>query len=332
MKNLELLNGIFGDNLAELTEDHKTAINEKLEKLIETRVDSKVKFQVEVAEAEAKEKYDTLLNETVTKYDEQVKIIESKTVDMAKTHKSKLEKQVKELSEQVTAQKNKEVESFKKTIVEKLDKYLEMELDKKVPETYVESVAQVSVLQPIVEGFKKVMEDNYVKFDEDNFGLLKDAREEIIKLREDHAKVVNESMDLTDELKTLKRSAKISEVCEGLTDTQRERATTLLETYDSNEISERFDAIRDFIIEGYSSEEETSAAKEEETGVEESSNESPAPADTVSKGVEESEAEDEDDVVSTGVEEGEEEAPSELSEQRLIESWAKEYKRQVGLK
>jgi hypothetical protein len=109
----------------------------------------------------------------------------------------------------------------------------------------------VSVLSPIVNGFKKIMEENYLKFDEENFGLLKDAKAEIMKLREEHAAAVNESMETNSELKNLKRFLKISEVCEGLTDSQRERASKLLESYDVNEIPDRYNAIRDLIIEGF---------------------------------------------------------------------------------
>jgi hypothetical protein len=326
-KNLELLTGLFGDQVTELSEDQRDTISEKLDRLIETRVDGKVKFQTEVLEAEAKEKYDALLKESTSKYETTLTNVESKTVELAEAHKSKLEDQVKTLSEELKTKKNEEVASFKKDIVEKLDKYLEMELDKKIPDTYVEAVAQVSVLNPIVEGFKKTMEDNYIKFDEENFGLLKDAKEEIMKLREESATSVKESMEFNSELKDLKRSVKISEVCEGLTDSQRERATKLLESYDEGEIGERYDAIRDLIIEGAEYDKgEPAKEVEEEIG-----DESEAPAE---KGVtKESEAEDEDkDPVEEA--EGDEEAPAEAdkevtTESTLIESWAAEFRRQV---
>lgn len=249
-KNVELLKGLFGDQVQALTEDQTEAISSKLDKLVETRVETKVKFQTEVLEAEAKEKYDSLLTEATSKYDKQLGSVEGKTVELAESYKAKMESKVNDVVTKLQEKKEQEVESFKKEIVEKLDKYLELELDKKIPQTYVEAVAKVSVLEPIVEGVKNSLTENYIKFDENNFGLLKDAKQEIIKLREENASTVKESMDMNSELKDMKRSLKISEVCEGLTDSQRERTTTLLESYDVDEIGERFNAIRDIIIEG----------------------------------------------------------------------------------
>jgi hypothetical protein len=330
-KNLELLTGLFGEQVTELAEDQREAISKKLDRLLETRVESKVKFQTEVLEAEAKEKYDTLLNEAVTKYEHTLKKVESKTIELAEAHKSKLEAKVKTLSEQLKTKKEKEIASFKKDIVEKLDKYLEMELDKKIPDTYVEAVAQVSVLTPIVEGFKRAFEDNYIKFDENNFGLLKDAKEEIMKLREESANSIRESMELNSQLKNLKRAVKISEVCEGLSDPQRERATKLLESYDESEIVERYEAIRDLIIEGA---EYTKPAKAEEPKVEqEIGKPSKATSAKVVKKVKEEEEPDED-LEATNEEEEEEDGdkPTQVTEARLIEGWAKEFRRQVGLK
>jgi hypothetical protein len=328
-KNLELLSGLFGDQVTELSEDQRDTISDKLDRLIETRVDGKVKFQTEVLEAEAKEKYDTLLTEATSKYGETLEKVESKTVELAESHKSKLEKQVKTLSEQLKTKKEKEIASFKKDIVEKLDKYLEMELDKKIPDTYVEAVAQVSVLNPIVEGFKKTMEDNYIKFDEENFGLLKDAKEEIMKLREESATSVKESMEINSEMKTIKRTMKISEVCEGLTDSQRERATKLLESYDEAEIGERYDAIRDLIIEGAEYDKgEPAKEVEEEIG-----NESEAPAEKGVTKKTESDDKDEDDLEESD-DKVEDDAPAGkdvTTESVQINEWANEFRRQVGL-
>jgi hypothetical protein len=331
-KNLELLTGLFGEQVTELSEDQRDAISHKLDRLVETRVDSKVKFQTEVLEAEAKEKYDSLLTEATSKYDKTLKKVESKTVELAEAHKTKLEKQVKTLSEQLKASKAKEIASFKKDLVEKLDKYLEMELEKKIPDTYVEAVAQVSVLSPIVEGFKKTMEDNYIKFDEENFGLLKDAKEEIMKLREEQATSVKESMNYSSELKNLKRAMKISEVCEGLTDSQRERAKKLLESYDETEITERYEAIRDLIIEG--AEYDKGVPAKEKIGVESKAPSAKGPVKVESA----DEDEDDKDKVEESDDEDSDDAPEakegdkELKESTLIEGWAKEFRRQVGLK
>ena len=247
--NIDLLKGLFGEQVVELNEDQRAAVSSKLEKLIETRVDTKVKFQTEVIEAEAKEKYDTLLKEATTKYAKDIKAVEAVVLEKATSFKKNIEQKSKKLLEQVNTKKTKDIEIFKESIVEKLDKYLDLEMDKKIPNVYVEAVAKVQVLEPIVEGFKKTMQENYIKFDEENFGLIKDARSEIIKVREQLAESTKKNMEMNSKVKKFERSVKISEVCEGLTEAQRERASKLLESYDTDEIKERFGSIRDLIIE-----------------------------------------------------------------------------------
>lgn len=248
-KNIELLKGIFGEQVSQLTEDQTATLSEKLDRLIDTRVETKVKFATEVAEAEAKDKYDALLSETKSEYEDSVKTLSEALTEKAEAFKSKLQEKTDAVVSAITEEKDAEMAEFKESIIDKLDKYLDLEVKKNVPDTYVEAMAQVSVLQPIVEGFKKVMEENYIKFDEENFGLLKDAREEIIKVREELAESTKESMELNQELGNFKKSVEISKVCEGLTDSQREKATKLLEDYDADEIAERYSAIRDIIIE-----------------------------------------------------------------------------------
>ena len=266
--NIDLLKGLFGEQVVELTEDQHASVSAKLEKLIETRVDAKVKFQTEVIEAEAKEKYDTLLKESTAKFSKDIKAVETVVLEKATSFKKSIENKMKTLVAEVKTKKEKDLESFKESIVEKLDKYLDLELDKKVPDVYVEAVAKVQILEPIVEGFKKTMQENYIKFDEENFSLIKDARSEIIKTREELAESTKANMDLNSELKKFKRSVKISEVCEGLTDSQRERASKLLESYDVDEIGERFSTIRDLIIENVDNKSDASKEEEKEIGEE----------------------------------------------------------------
>jgi hypothetical protein len=326
----DILKGLFGDQVTELTEEQTNVISSKLDKLIESRVDAKVKFQTEVVEAEAKEKYDVLLSEATTKYKDNVKQLEEALVEKAATFKESLHKAHNEVKTKLSENKDSEIKEFKESIVEKLDKYLKLELDKKIPDTYVEAVAKMQIFEPIVEGMKKTFEDNYLKIDEENFGLLKDAREEIIKARESEASLVKENMEINDELQKYKRSMKISTVCEGLTDTQRERASTLLESYDVDEIEERFTTIRDIIIESdeKEDEEEVEVKVEEGQGDEE---EVVAKADKGSE-TEEDKPESEEDVMNSPVEEKvfvPESADREAlqDDSRLIESWAREFKR-----
>lgn len=320
--NIDLLKGLFGEQVVELNEDQRAAVSSKLEKLIETRVEAKVKFQTEVIEAEAKEKYDVLMKEASAKYSKDIKAMETVVLEKAMNFKKSIENKSKVLLEKVKTKTTKDMEVFKEGIVEKLDKYLDLELDKKIPDVYVEAVAKVQILEPIVEGFKKTMQENYIKFDEENFSLIKDARAEIIKVREQLAESTKQNMDYKSKMKKFERSMKISEVCEGLTDTQRKRASKLLESYDADEIKDRFDSIRDLILENTNVEDK----KGEEEVEEAIGDPTDAPAGDVKKGEEVMEDETEETVVAPKAEE----KPDPLAEERKqVNEWAQIFRNKV---
>ena len=331
-KNLDMLTGLFGDQVKELSEEQTSEIGERLEQIVESRVDAKVRFQTEIVESDAKEKYDTLLNEATAKFEADTKSLEDDMVSKASEFKKTLEEANEAKVAALEEAQEKEIESFKQMVVEKLDKYLNLELSKKVPETFVESVAKVEVLEPIVEGFKKVMSDNYVKFDEENFGLIKDARSSLVKSHKENTSLVNENMELSSELQTLKRSVKISQVCEGLTDTQRERAEKLLESYDVDEIETRFEAIRDIVIESVEVPAASKVIKEETdvNGKEEELDGSDVETKDVADAEEDVMETDEDlqnEVVEEALNPMLADAEAATDDSRLIESWAQEFKR-----
>lgn len=329
---MDVVKGLFGDQVSELSEEHINAIGAKVDKLVEARSDAKVKFQIEIAEADAKEKYDALLKEAKAKFAKDIALLEEEAIKKAKAFKQKLETAHKSTSTKITESKDSEVASFKTDLVEKVNKYLKYELTKKIPDTFVEAVAKVQILEPIVEGFKSVMKENYIKIDEENFGLIKEARSEIVKTRGELAEIVKENMELNSELQSYKRLAEISKVSEGLTDAQRERASKLLESYGVDEIQERFNAIRDIIIEEKEEDKEEEDKKESKKGKFPPKGGSKVPADKGGKKVEVEEAEEEEDVTSVPLKEEKKIVPESADaealkdDQRLIESWAERFR------
>ena len=324
-KNFELLKGIFGAQVTDLTEDQKKVVSDKLDTILETRVDTKVKLKTEVVEAEAKEKYDSLLKEATTRHEGAVTKVQKVVTENAEKFKARLEKKLKETVQSIEAKKQEEIKLYKEEMVKKIDKYLDYELDKRIPDNFVEAKAQVQILDPIVEGIKKVMEENYIKFDDQNFSLLKDARSDVVKTREELAKTVKENMDINSKLKDLQRRVKISEVCEGLTDTQSERAKKLLESYDVDEMEDRLNSIRDIIIEG------TEGKKEEEKFGKEASTETDKGAcDKEAENEEADEVEDEEEEEKKKEEEKKDLAENLDPDKAFMDNWLSEFRRQVG--
>tara|TARA_B100001059_G_C17823517_1_gene579855 strand:- start:522 stop:1469 length:948 start_codon:yes stop_codon:yes gene_type:complete len=231
-----------------ITQEDAQLITEKIEGIVEARVDAKLEIEKELIESEVKEKYDTILFEKTEEFNSKVLSMEESFLEQSTKFKEELTVEAKETVDTFKQEKEQEMETFVEGIINKLDEYLELEVSKHISTDLIESSAKIAVLEPIVNGFKSVMEENYIKFDEDQFGLLKESRSEILNLREQLAESVESQMKMNKSFKSLEKDVKISKVCEGLTESQRERAIKLLEDCEVSEVETRFSMIRDMII------------------------------------------------------------------------------------
>lgn len=249
-----------------ITGDEAKLITEKIESIVEARLEAKLEIEKELIESETKEKYDTILAEKTQEFESKVTSLEESFVAKVEEFKTTLTEETQEKVSTFKDEKEAELETFVEGIIEKLDEYLDLEISKALPDDQIENSAKIAVLEPIVHGFKSVMQENYIKFDEEQFGLLKESRSEILKLRDQLAESVKDQMDMNKSFKSLEKDVKISKVCEGLTESQRERASKLLEGCDASEVEKRFSMIRDMVItEEKSSNEEYVAEEVEET-------------------------------------------------------------------
>jgi hypothetical protein len=278
----DILKDVLGDGFTQLNEDEVSALTEKfntkVEALIEARLDAKVQFATEVAESEAKEKYDTLLKEHTGSYETTLEKITESVKEKSSSFVTALEEKTEKVIETISEEKEKEIEEYKEWLEEKMDQYLDQELKEMLPEETIEHRAKADVLEPIVSGFKKVMEENHIKFDEENFSLIKEAKEELIKQSKEIERLTEGKMGVSKELDDFKRQVKISKVCEGLTEDQSERAVRLLEDCDVDAIEEKFSYIRQDIINASTSvkEEVTESVEETENSSEVESHEGEA--------------------------------------------------------
>lgn len=231
-----------------ITQEDAQLITEKIEGIVEARVDAKLEIEKELIESEVKEKYDTILSEKTEEFNSKVLSMEESFLEQSTKFKEELTVEAKETVDTFKQEKEQEMETFVEGMIDKLDEYLELQVSKLISTDLIESSAKIAVLEPIVNGFKSVMEENYIKFDEDQFGLLKESRSEILNLREQLAESVEAQMKMNKSFKSLEKDVKISKVCEGLTESQRERAIKLLEDCEVSEVETRFSMIRDMII------------------------------------------------------------------------------------
>ena len=249
------LTRIFGEQVKELSADQINKICEEIETIVEARTQGELQIKIEIAEAEAKDKYDSTLKESVSVYESEKKEMEKALLERAVAYQNKLVEKMEAFVESYTKNVEGELETFKESLVDKLDKYLELELTESIPQQFVESTAKVAIYEPIVEGFMNLVSQHYVKADTESYGLFKEAHTEIADLRKENSRVNNKLMEVNKQLvesvkmkENYERSNEISKVCEGLTTAQLKRASRLLENVDSSKIVSHFEKIKDIVL------------------------------------------------------------------------------------
>jgi hypothetical protein len=333
MKDIDL-KVIFGEAIDELGSDQQTQIQTKIGEIVTARV-AALEFDLkEQIEAEAKMKYETQLAEKTAELDKNLQDAEQYVIEKAESFKNEIieksqaeveavrEETAKEIAEAketaatevatIKEEADLEVTTFKNEIVKKVDEYLDYELDKKMPEEITESLAKLSIYEPIVESIRGAFATNYIKIDEESFSLLKDAKAEILKLEGEVKEITKESIEHKAAIVNFKRDEAISAVCEGLTEDQRDRAKKLLEGYDPEEVSSKFNQIRDIIIESNESNDDTEELSESDASASDSDDTAPIAEDV--------------DVVDADVDVVEEEKDALTEEQKEILGYANDFK------
>lgn len=159
-----------------------------------------------------------------------------------------LNTEIASLKEGIVTNVQEEVTKFKDSLVEKIDSFLESELETLIPEDLIEAKAKLEVYEPIVEGFKETIAKFGIQIESEGHQLLKDAKEEIESLTEDVNTKTKEHMELEEAAGKLLAKVTLMEKCEGLTTEQKEKIGIIFAGKSVDEINEKFDNIRDLII------------------------------------------------------------------------------------
>lgn len=193
------------------------------------------------------EKVKILVESEIVKLEDKAEEFCTKEVsERLKTEKTKL---IKEYDEKLT--------KFEENIVEKLDLFLESEITSNISNEMIEKIAINETFRPIVEDIAKIFEEKYVALDTEGFGILKEAKEEIIKLEDSASSTIAEKMELQNENDKLKSGILFLEKTEGLTKTQKEKVLTLIEGKNYNAVKKTITSVIDLVVE----QEETPKAK-----------------------------------------------------------------------
>jgi len=234
---------------------------EKLFKFIEEN--EKVELS-EDFKAKVSEMFDIVVMEKDSKITELEDVLKE-----SKSEIESLQEEIVKIKDVTLETVKEEVESYKEDLVEKLDSFLESELVNLVPQEIIESAAKVGIYEPLIEGVKSMFSEKNIDLDSEGFGILKDAKSEIVGLRDDYNKAISEKVELEKKAEELLAHYVLEQKCEGLMPEQKAKVKSLFKGDSVDTIEEKFESVRDLIIESKdeTSDDESVAVVEEKKSV-----------------------------------------------------------------
>jgi hypothetical protein len=209
--------------------------------------------------------------------------LSEENAEKAKTiFKAAVMSKVQEVSEEMKAQYESElkttVETVKGDLSEAVDKYLTYCAEEwtKENELAIERGLRSEMTEGFIEGLKTLFVEHYVDVPEDKYDVIDELANRLDEMEQKLDGEVTRNMDITEELDTLKRDNVVSDASKDLTETQKEKLSSLAEGVDfkdAEDFAEKISEIKEayFPAEGESVVEETLVVEgSEEFKVEES--------------------------------------------------------------
>jgi len=137
-------------------------------------------------------------------------------------------------------------EEYKKEITSKFSNFVDSILEEEfvIPEKIVEFARRGELYSELIEQFKIRLAIDEGLLDDEVKALLKEAKDEIVTLREKMDEATAEKLELELDSQKLAAALYLREKCDGLTESQKAHVLTILgDTTDRDEIDKKFDIV-----------------------------------------------------------------------------------------
>jgi hypothetical protein len=165
--------------------------------------------------------------------------LSEENAEKAKTiFKAAVTSKVAEVKESLDAQYQEELKStvatVKEDLAEAVDKYLSYTAEEWVKENElaIERGLRSEMTENFIEGLKTLFVEHYVDVPEEKYSVIDELANRLDEMEVKLDGEVNRNMDITEELETLKRVNVIKDAGNGLTESQKEKLSSLAEGVD----------------------------------------------------------------------------------------------------
>jgi len=148
--------------------------------------------------------------------------------------KSKLMEEVDRLEAKYEEELAEEISSTKEDLVEKVDNYLNYVVEQWMEDNAlaIQSGLRTEIAEKFMDKLKDLFTESYIEVPEAKVDLVDELAAEVEELEEAHNQAIAKTLQMQEELETLKRDAIIAEAADGLAATQVEKLKKLAEDVD----------------------------------------------------------------------------------------------------
>lgn len=179
---------------------------------------------------------------------------------LVEEEKSKLEKASHEYVERAILEETEKLqnqlkedfeikkEKLEEEYIEKLDSFLEHEISENISDEVLDNIAINETYKPVVEGIKKIFAEQGLELDSDGSALLKEAHKEILELKSDVDRLLEENFELNNMLEKMSIRDIINDKTEGMLPEQKSRVENMFEGKSFEEIENRIDEFVEIVL------------------------------------------------------------------------------------
>lgn len=247
---------------AEELNEVKKVIESSVDEKVQAKLDAETKIVAKKAEEfcqkkikEAVEKKTAEIEEIANKFcAERCEALSNEANEKVESYKKKLEETSEQYIFEYFDQKfqekyGKELEAIEEKVITGLDKYLEFNINEKISPALIQKTALSETYAPIIEGIKRLFEDEYVPMDQSGSKKIRELKAENTHLEESLKKQLDENMRLAELVESTGKRSLISEKTSDLTAAQRVKVKKFFKEKSLNETKKDIDAYIEMIQE-----------------------------------------------------------------------------------
>jgi hypothetical protein len=183
-------------------------------------------------------------------------IIEAKATEIAE---GKVEESLKAEKEKLVEEFETKFEDYKEDVTSKFSNFVDSILEEEmvIPEKVVKYARLGELYEDLIDQFKVRLAIDEGLLDNEVKGMLKEAKEEIQKLRDDVNEATGKALELEKDNKEMANHIYLRTKCDGLTESQKKSVMGILEGADKEQVDKKFDIVLESLNVETSTETET---------------------------------------------------------------------------